>query len=243
MNFNFFKRNFSQEKSNKLLLILIIMDVLFIFAHALFIFLIYIRVDFDWSIVDMFMVNYDGSYPEIFQYLKYFSICLICLYIIKKRKEYSYISWFFLFLLLLLDDALQFHELFAEWVVEKFDYVDMIGLRAQDLGELTYVALFGPLLLVMMFFGYKKGSQEYKKTTIDIGLLFAIFLFFGIVVDILHELIGSENRYVKLLITLIEDGGEMLALSLLVWYFYFIVVKPITCKKYLYQILRKEAQE
>ena len=235
---NYLKKNFSIRKTNLLLLILVAMDIIFVLGHAIVIYLIFIRVEFDWSISNMFMVDYDGGYPEIFQYIKYISIIIAIIYILYQKKEYNYLSWLLLFTLLLFDDALSFHEQFGGFVAERFNYKPMFGLRAQDLGELTYIALFGPLVLLALVLGYRNGNGKYKKTNLDLVLLFSLFLFFGIVIDMLHVLFG-DNRYTKLIMVLLEDGGEMLALSLLSWYFFFIVFRSEIHDKYIYKVFFK----
>lgn len=235
MKLSYLKRHFKNHKINRLLLVLLVLDTIFILTHALIIYLIYIRVKFNWSASMEFLVNRDGGYPEIFQYLKYILVLCVILYFFLVKKEHNYLSWFLLFVILLLDDSLKFHERFGTWAVKQFNYQSSWGLRAQDLGELTYVALFGSLLLISMVFGYLKGNEDFKKKNIDLAILFAIFLFFGVAIDMLHVLIGG-NRYVTLFMVLLEDGGEMYALSLIVWYFFFLALKPINHLQYLYQI-------
>ena len=238
MFMNYFKKNFSIRKTNLLLLILVAMDIIFVLGHALVIYLIFRRVEFDWSISNMLRVDYDGGYPEIFQYLKYILIIIAIIYIMYQKKEYNYLSWLLLFILLFFDDALRFHEYFGGLVSERFNYKPMFGLGTQDLGELTYVALFGPLVLLVLFLGYRNGNEKYKKTNLDLVLLFSLFLFFGIVIDMLHVLF-NDNRYTKLIMVLLEDGGEMLALSLLSWYFFFIVFRSEIHDKYIYKVFSK----
>ncbi|NKI26584.1 hypothetical protein HCG49_08415 [Arenibacter sp. 6A1] len=234
MKLSYFKKNFSSRKTNWLLGLMLVLDIIFVLAHVLIIYLIFIRVEFDWSASMLFLVNRDGGYPEIFQYFKYLLVLGAIVYFFIKDKAYNYFSWFLLFVMLLLDDSLKFHERFGTWVVEQFNYQPAFGFRAQDLGELTYVALFGSLLLISMVIGFHRGNEEYKKKNIDLGLLFVLFLFFGIVIDMMHVLIGG-GRYMQLIMVILEDGGEMFSLSFLTWYFFFLIVKPKTHNKYLYQ--------
>lgn len=236
MKFNFFRNHFNYKKANRFISVLIVFDLLFIITHVLFVYLIFKRVPFDWSISKVFQLNYDGGYPEIYQYLKYLFIILTLIYTMHTRKIYNYLSWFILFVLLLLDDAFQFHERFATWVAERFNYTSMFGLRPQDLGELTYIGLFGPFLLLFLILGYYYGNKKIKKTYIDLGLLFGLFLCFGIGIDMLHQLVG-DNRFIVLFMIILEDGGEMITLSLLTWYFYFLTFRPDNHAAYLFQYL------
>jgi hypothetical protein len=241
MKFNFFKKHFSLKRTNRILAILLSVDLFFIIAHVLFIFLIFKRVQFNWSISDLFMINVDGGYPEMFQYFKYFVVILITIYLIKKRKRFGYIAWLILFTLLLLDDALQFHETFGTWVSNKLNYSSMLGLRPQDLGELTYVAIFGSILLFFIVFGYMNGDEKYRKRNIDLFLLFGLFLFFGIAMDMVDEFV-EYDRYSHLILILLEDGGEMIALSLIVWYFFFLIFNSKNQNVFLFQFLYNKKQ-
>ena len=237
MRFNYFKQNFSHKKANRTLAILLSLDIVFIILHALLVYLVFIRIDFDWSITP-FMLNNDDGYPEMFQYLKFLAAIIMLIYLLIKGKGIGYISWLLLFVLMLFDDSLKLHERFGAWVVEKFNYKPMFGLRDVDLGELTFVALFGIVLLFFIVIGYYYGDKKYRKTNIDLGILFFILLCFGVGVDMIHEFV-EYNRYSDLLIILIEDGGEMIALSLFVWYFLFTILKPINHDTYLFQYFYK----
>lgn len=237
MSFQFFKQHFSIPKANRLLKILLSIDILFILLHALFVFLVFKRIELGWSIAPFYLHNDDG-YPEMFQYLQFVLGIIILIKLLIKTKKIGYVSWLILFVLMLLDDSMKFHERFGTWATEKFNYSPMFGLRAQDLGELTYVAIFGSILLIFLVGGYFYGDKKYRKTAIDLGLLFAVFLFFGIGVDMLHEFI-NHNRYTLLFIVLLEDGGEMIVLSCFVWYLYFILLKPANHDTYLFQYFYK----
>ena len=237
MRFHFFKQHFSIPKANRLLKILLSIDILFILLHGLFVFLVFKRIELGWSISPFYLHN-DGGYPEMFQYLQFIIGIILLIKLFMKTKKMGYVSWLILFILMLLDDSLTFHERFGAWVTEKFNYSPMYGLRAQDLGELTYVAIFGSILFFFLVGGYYYGDKKYRKTAIDLGLLFAIFLFFGIGVDMLHELI-NHNRYTLLFIILLEDGGEMIVLGCFVWYLYFLLLKSADHDTYLFQYFYK----
>lgn len=239
MLIKYLKNNFSSRKTNLFLFCLIAFDIFFIIAHIIAAYLLFIDAQFDRSFLVKFFVENDNGYPEVFQYVKYILIIGAIIYTLFFKKEYNYISWLLLFILLLLDDSLSFHERFGQWAVERFNYSPLFGLRAQDLGELTYVAIFGSLILFTTAIGYLNGSKEFKRTSVDIGLLFSLFLFFGIVMDMLHSLL-EHNRYTNLIMVLLEDGGEMITLSLLAWYFFYIMISPDNKNKFIYMIFTKK---
>ncbi len=237
MSFKSLKHHFGYSKTNKLLFALTGIDVLFIGLHALLIYLVFIRIDFDWSIRP-FLVNNDDGWPEFFQYIKFFIGIVLLIYLLIKTKQLGFMSWILLFLLMLLDDALKFHEQFGEWVVNKFNYQPALGLRAQDLGELTYMAIFGFLFLFFLIAEFIYGNRKYRKVNLDFALIFALLVVFGIGVDMLHSFI-DYNRYTNLILTLTEDGGEMIVLSLFIWYIAFVNYKLDTQTVYLHEVLLK----
>ncbi|MBC6999397.1 hypothetical protein [Cytophaga sp. FL35] len=181
------------------------------------------------------MVDTDGGYPEIFQYIKFISIALISLWLVFTRDEYGYFAWSILFTFLYLDDAYQFHESAGAYLASSFSLQPMLGLRPRDLGELLYAGFAGILFLVLLLIGFIRGSKIYKGEAFDILLLFSIFIFFGIGVDMAHQWV-VDIYMVSAVFALIEDGGEMIGLSLLTWYFYFAAKKSLSGRKFLYKV-------
>ena len=120
--------------------------------------------------------------------------------------------------------------------VALFELKGYLGLRALDWGELIYAGLAGALIFGMFLIFCIKGSKQYNDTTKDIVLLFGLFLFFGIAIDMVHSFF-TETYMVGAILSLVEDGGEMLVLSFLVWYFSFLVFHVDGKRAYLYGIL------
>ncbi|WKK67190.1 hypothetical protein [Lutimonas zeaxanthinifaciens] len=143
--------------------------------------------------------------------------------------------WLFLFGLLLIDDALGLHEHIGNYVANKFSYEGAIRLRPQDLGELTYILLAGSIILVFLVFSFKMGNRNFKFTSLDITILLGIFLFFAIGIDTLGPMI-EHNNYTYLFVVVLEEGGEMISLSLITWYFHNLALKPKNSENYLFQI-------
>ena len=52
------------------------------------------------------------------------------------------------------------------------------------------------------------------------------------------ELPIFENKYSNFILALLEDGGEMITLTFLVWYCFFLVVRPDGHSRYLHQIFQ-----
>ncbi|MBL8050246.1 MAG: hypothetical protein JNM46_03410 [Anaerolineales bacterium] len=187
---------------------------------------------------EAFAVYTDRSLGESFQYLKEYWILLIFLWLIFKNKQYFYTGWVMLFLYLLLDDMLSFHEGLATFALQMLNidpfYVIAGELRYQDYGELGVSVFFGILLLTTIGFSYWRGTKEVRTIFHYLfgGLL--LIVFFGVVNDFANRIFAEDGSKVLYELTrLIEDGGEMLAMSVMCWYVYTLTepeIKPSEMK-------------
>tara|TARA_R110000765_G_scaffold377964_1_gene468908 strand:- start:323 stop:1051 length:729 start_codon:yes stop_codon:yes gene_type:complete len=232
----YLRDNFSAKKTNKLLLILLIVDLVFVVIHIVTCFLYFIGKIENFGDYNFLVLTQDESFAEIFQYLKYLSVIIMIGYLIYVEKAYAYISWILLFIFFLLDDSLSLHESMGEVLVKEFNFKPMFGLRDVDFGELTFVAMVGMAILLSFVLAYFKGNLIFKKRTIDLFILLGFMIFFGIGFDMLHEILG-ENLKVGFVIGLIEDGGEMVVMTLIVWYVYQLIRSDKKIKSYLFEIL------
>ncbi len=232
----YLRDNFSAKKTNKLLLILLFVDLIFVVVHIVTCFLYFIGKIENFGDYNFLVLTQDESFAEIFQYLKYLSVIIMIGYLMYVEKAYAYISWVLLFIFFLLDDSLSLHESMGEVLVKEFNFKPMFGLRAVDFGELTFVAIVGMAILLSFVLAYFKGNLIFKKRTIDLFILLAFMIFFGVGFDMLHEILG-ENLKVGFVIGLIEDGGEMVVMTLIVWYVYQLIASNKKVKSYLFEIL------
>ncbi len=235
MNLSFLTSQFKQfslRSANRVLICLLVLDAIFIGIHAFAVIAGYDRLDYPLLYVDS-----DRGFGEVFQYVKFAILIVGCLYLIFK-KRYGYIAWCLLFTAMLLDDSSEYHETIGEWIAVQFNFKPLFGLRAVDLGELCYAAGFGLIMLTIFFFFYKKGSQRFKNSCKDLALLMFLFVCFAVGVDMLHSL-ALENPPLSKVLALLEDGGEMIAISLIVWYFAFIIGKGDHEGTYIFRIFTK----
>ncbi len=161
-------------------------------------------------------VEKDGGYPEIFQYVKEVIIIVTFLLLFIRTHSAMYFSWVLVFSYLLLDDSLKLHERFGSLLSVYFDLTPLIGLRAQDFGELIASVIFGIILLIFVAVGYYLSNPIRRK--ISRNILFMLFglAFFGVLVDMIHVVL--KFSFVQRIVGTLEDGGEMLIMSIIVWY-------------------------
>ena len=200
MNFNI------EKEATKFLILLLLADCAFILVHGVYV--------MHWISNSLYSIERNSGYAEIYQYIKEFWIVVLLFITALKRSHIIYFSWSLLFMYLLLDDSLQIHEKFGHYLVNYFDFQPMFHLQAQDLGELSVSMFFGFLLFTFIGVSYFFGSHIAKKISKHLFILVMSLAFFGVFVDMLHAAIP----WGKSILGLIEDGGEMLIMSIIVWY-------------------------
>ena len=111
-----------------------------------------------------------------------------------------------------------------------------MGVSELVFGQLIYIWVMGIFVVAFSSWFFFRVSERVRKTFVDIFMLVALFLFFGIGVDILHGQL-EEDYLLSSIFPLIEEGGEMIALSLLVWYFCFLILESNGDRKFLHKYL------
>jgi len=72
----------------------------------------------------------------------------------------------------------------------------------------------------LIFWTYLRGDQNYRKNSIDLGFFVLLIFFFGAVVDIIHVAFSLYGVG----LSFFEDAGEMVIMSLVLWYVYMLAV-------------------
>jgi len=167
----------------------------------------------NWSIEN------DNSYAEMFQYAKE-SIIATMFFLLFVRKQYVIcLAFGLVFGYLLLDDALQLHERLGILTAIYFDYFPILGVQAADLGEITISAVAAFFLLSFVGISHYLSDNFLRKVSRNTFLLLIALGIFGIVIDMIH-LAMSQCRYWNRILGTVEDGGEMLIMTIIVWYIF-----------------------
>jgi len=211
--------NFHIEKaSTKVLLLLLLADFAFLLAHVIY--------TMDLLSNDIYSIDSDGGYAEMFQYIKEYWIVIILFVIAIRRKHIIYFAWSSLFMYFLLDDSLKIHESFGIYLAKYFEFQPLFRLRAQDFGELSVSILFGIILFTFIGVSLLFSDNIAKRISKHLFLLVIAVAFFGVIIDMLHSIIPWGES----LFGFIEDGGEMLVMSIIVWYVFNLRIDPVIHK-------------
>lgn len=203
------------KSSNKLLIILALTDLVFILLHILY------RKDL--ATRPLFSIAKDSGYAEIYQYIKEYWVVLLLSMMAIKKTQIIYITWSTLFMYLLLDDSLRIHERLGNYLANNFELQPTLNIRPQDFGELGISILFGSLIFIFIGWAYLFSDSIAKQISKRLFILVLSLAFFGILVDILNIAIPWGK---PILWTLVEDGGEMIIMSIILWYVFDLKYTP-----------------
>ena len=199
------------------LAILLAVDIVFVALHFGRLF----------GIVDgeQFSVEADRGYPELYQYVKILAFSILFAAVSVRTKDLGYAVFALLSVYLFLDDAFQIHEISGVHVTSLLGIKPALGLRAQDFGEIIVTAMAACVFLPAIAYFFLRGDDGFRAACRHIVLLLVALVFFGVVVDMFHVALNLGWK-VTFLLGVVEDGGEMVVISLLAWYAYLLNARP-----------------
>jgi len=205
--------NTPQENNRLFLWLCLSADIAFIILHILF----------KTGVLSstLYSVKRDLGYAEFYQYVKFLWIIIIFVYLSQKLKYWGYVSWAVTFLYFLADDAFQIHEDIGTLIANQLTFSPPLNLRLQDFGELTVYAIAGIILMLGIGIAYQKGSQSFKTLSHDFLFLLAFLIFFGVLLDV-AEIASNWGIFIKETLELLDDGGELVIVSIMLWYIFQI---------------------
>jgi len=203
-----------------LFLLLLTGDAIFLVLHV-------VRYFNPETLSHAFNLSRDGSYPEIFQYGKELACALLCVYVGFGRFRWMIHGWAPLFLFLFLDDALRIHEevgILTRGFFESFPTL----IRAQDVGELLASAAMALILFPIILFSVVSAERSRRWMHLTLVALVGAVAFFGIFVDLLHTFVGQFIQKSRPVFGFLEDGGEMIAMTLVTVFVASVAVDSAT---------------
>jgi hypothetical protein len=198
-----------------LLAILLIGDLAFIFLHVLYLNNVTNNA--------LYSIKADRGFGELYQVVKEGWISLICFLYAFQSRDRRYLVWSGLFCYVTLDDFFLVHENIGMYIATTFNIQGFLGLRGADIGELAVSAAMALIFIPLLAKSFFSGNRDFRRDSLI--LLGGILLFagFAIGVDMLH--IPFLDTPLSSVFTTIEDGGEMIVISFILWFVFLIVAR------------------
>ena len=195
--------------AGRILLLLLSIDVMFIMLHILA--TTYYLGD------RRLLLTRERGYSEIVQYIKESGIIILLVWLSIRRQVPVFLSWALFFVYVLVDDAFQFHEQFGAQIARYVPNFTLLSIREEDIGELAVFGLIALCFTLLFGLTYWRSSTESRRITRPLLMLVALLVAFGVIADLMHA-IYTANWWWNLTLGVIEDGGEMVIMSIVVVY-------------------------
>lgn len=165
-------------------------------------------------------ITHDWALPEEFNYFKWAVIVVSLLWLSLRDHWFAPACWAIVFVMILLDDALQFHEWFGD-VMSKV-LPSKAYFSGADFGEMLAFGAMGLAALAVAAVLFLRSGAAGRALSLRYGVLIVMLGGFGVGVDAVHQLVShfTEGMSVETLVSqifgMIEEGGEMIVASFMV---------------------------
>ncbi len=191
------------------LVFLLAVDAVFFGLH------LFHRFGIDAFLAPQFNLTSEIGYAESFQHLKELGIAASLLVLAVRVRSNSAALWGLFFAYLMLDDSIEVHESMGLWLSQEMALSARWGLRAVDFGELVWSGFVAAVFALLLFAAWRQADPASRRLVRHLLALFAALAFFGVVVDMLHS-VANAHQIAGL--GVVEDGGEMLVMSIIFAY-------------------------
>jgi hypothetical protein len=158
-----------------------------------------------------FSIEAEGGPSEVYEAAKAMA-CVLALALAAHRvMQPLYMALAAAFALALADNALALHERWGGMVAP---FLPLGPGAAVPVGELSFFAAAGLAILAALGTGFARSTARHRRLGLPfVGLLLALGGF-AVAVDLLHAAVAGRRRAFDRFFGLVEDGGEMVVLSL-----------------------------
>lgn len=170
------------------------------------------------DVLKYFSIINDRGLPEFFNNLKTLLAAIFLFATWARSRQAVYLCWALVFLTAVLDDGFLIHERVGEAIYRGF-FSGCLGSGWIFLGQLVmgaaYALIFGTALLV----AHASAEDHHAANSYVILLVLLVVVFFAFFVDGLHGLLRAlqpglgHTPVFQGLFNVLEDGGEMISLS------------------------------
>lgn len=174
------------------------------------------------SIPTFWRIDRDGGLGERLNHLKWITLVGLSITLFRRQKATIYLGIAALAVVAFLDDSMQLHERFEYAILPKMGFHLPRGA-----GEMIFVAAEGMVVIGPLLYGWVRAPKTIRRQVIPLFMLIGGIVFCAVAIDFLH-LHVSENSVINHLVGIVEDGGEMVFLSLTVSYAAGLVIRTRT---------------
>jgi hypothetical protein len=166
-----------------------------------------------WPRAPMFSLDSNAGLAQAFNSAQTLLLITLLLGLALRTREVLYLALGAVFVGVLLDDALALNQLLGAPLASALGLVDRPRLLAQSAAEmLVYGALALPVG-ALLGAGWLRASPPHRRAGAGFLALLALLAFFATVMDLVHLAFIKSFFGSRLVLELLEEGGEMVTLS------------------------------
>ena len=155
-----------------------------------------------------FYSNHDWSLMERWGYAQELAFTTLLGIMAWRRRSLLFAALCYFALFILLDDSMRIHEQFGDLLVGCCGVPEAIS-------ELLANIIDGVIPVLLVILGWLRAGRDQRSAGGAVLLAIAILLFFAVGLDTVHDIMTATIQDYGKIMALIEDGGELLSLTLI----------------------------
>lgn len=221
--------NHLKRWSRPLLIFLLLTNTLFIILHILY---------RNGILTDgMFSLGRERGYSALFLFGLEFCLLLLMGTMAVRTAQPVYFHWTALFTYFFFDDLFEVHETVGAALAILWEFPVLFDLRPRDWGEMVVYATTGLYFLLTLLLTYAKSDTSSRQFSRYLTVLVIVLVVAGIGADMAYYMVDS--RLLRELFVIIEDGGEIVLISLILWSVFDCLVEMPTVEPRLIRSFRR----
>jgi hypothetical protein len=175
---------------------------------------VYLRYGLDgWPRDPVFSLASNAGFAQAFNSAQTLLLIVLLLGLAQRTREMLYLALGAVFVGVLLDDALALNQLLGAPLAGALGLVDRPRLLAQSVAELLVYGALALPVLALLCTGWLCASPPHRRAGAGFLGLLALLAFFATVMDLVHLAFIKSFFGSRLVLEVIEEGGEMVTLS------------------------------
>lgn len=157
----------------------------------------------------------DIGWSQFLLHVKQLWLILLLVAAWQARRSGVVLAWLAVAMFFAIDDALQIHEGVGHAMARTGSSVPVVGMLGNHAFEVVWLAAWAVVLGVPIVLTHRRAGPDSRAFSRRMAMLFGLLALAGVLVDAVHVLV-EDIRLVNGLFVIMEEGGEQVAMSLLV---------------------------
>lgn len=172
-------------------------------------------------------IEHHMSLGSFWIYFKFLSCAALLWASANRSGQPLFRSLAVIFFILAIEDALELHERIGPYIIEIFNVQPYFGIAVTNWDDPIAFGGLGLICLALAIHGYRRSSARARQIGWNFLKLIVLLACFGVLADFVSALLlgleGSMRRFIHIVMSLVEDGGEMIVVSLITVYAIYVL--------------------